>query len=111
MNVVKSIIMLFSLLLLVLPFAMAEVDFDGELTEEEKEEIDVILTPIMKIIRFLQYASTAICVLMFINAGITFIASGGDQAKREEAKRKAVGVVIGIIVIWTAPSVVMYLVK
>jgi hypothetical protein len=107
----KTAIMLGLLLLLVMPFVLAELDFNGNLTDAEKEQFDQILAPLMKIYDFLKYAATAIGVLMFVNAGITFVTAGGEQAKKEKAKQMAVGVVIGLVLIWTAPLVVRYLVK
>ena len=107
----KTAIALGLLLLFAMPFVMAELDFNGNLTDAEKEQFDQILAPLMKIYDFLKYAATAIGVLMFVYAGIIFVTAGGEQAKKEKAKQMAVGVVIGLVLIWTAPLVVRYLVK
>ena len=100
----------FLLLMLAIPLVSAELDFDGELSDEEKDEFDDILEPLMKIYNFIKYAATMIGVLMFVFAGISFVTAGGDQAKKERAKQMAVGVVIGLVLIWVAPLIVGYLV-
>jgi len=107
----KTAIALILFLLFVMPFVLAELDFNGNLTDAEKEQFDQILAPLMKIYDFLKYAATAIGVLMFVYAGIIFVTAGGEQAKKEKAKNMAVGVVIGLVLIWVAPLVVRYLVK
>ena len=97
------------LLLVAMPAVMA-VEFDQDISDEDKQTFDQILEPVMKIYNFIKYAATAIAVLFLIFAGITFMTSGGDQAKRESAKGMATYIVIGLIVIWIAPLIVQYLV-
>lgn len=101
--------MLFLLLLLVAPFALGAIDFDQPLTQEEEAQFDQILSPVMKIYNFIKYAATVIGVLVIVFAGISMVTSGGDQLKKEKAKNTAIGVVIGLIVIWIAPLVVGYI--
>ena len=103
-----EIIML--LLFLSLPAVMA-VDFDQELSDEDKATFDNILEPVMKIYNFIKYAATVLAVVFIVFAGVTFIMSGNDQAKREQAKMMATSIVIGLIVIWVAPLIVGYLVE
>ena len=105
------ILVLVVLALLVLPGVIAAVDFNQDLTPEEQQSFDGILAPVMKIIRFIQYATTVIGVLMLIFSGISFATSGGETAKKEKAKNMAVGVVIGLVLIWIAPLVVQALLK
>lgn len=107
----KTTLIICLLVLIATPFVLGAVDFDGELTEEEEEQFDKILEPLIKIYNFIKYAATVVGVLMFAYAGITFVTAGGEQAKKERAKQMAAGVIIGLILIWIAPLVVMYLVK
>ena len=97
------------LLVLSIPTVMA-VDFDAEMSEEDQETFDQILEPIMKVYNFIKYSATVLAVLFIIFAGVTFIMSGNDQAKRESAKSMAMYVVIGLIIIWVAPLIVGFLV-
>ena len=98
------------LFLLAIPLVVAELDFDDELTDKEKDDMDEILSPLMKIYNFIKYSATMVGVLMFVFAGISFVTAGGDQAKKEKAKQMAVGVVIGLVLIWVAPMVVGYII-
>jgi hypothetical protein len=99
---------LFLLLLVASPLVLAEIDFEQGLTAEEETQIDQILAPVMKVYNFIKYAATVIGVLVIVFAGITFVTSGGEQAKKEKAKNMATGVVVGLIVIWIAPLVVKF---
>lgn len=100
---------LFLLLILATPVVLGAVDFDQTLTPEEEKQFDAILAPVMKIYNFIKYAATVAGVLMLVFAGITFITAGGEQGKKERAKNMAVGVIIGLIIIWVAPLVVKYI--
>lgn len=97
------------LLLLTIPSVLAVIDFDQGLTQDEEDMIDEILAPVMKIYNFIKYAATVAGVLMLVFAGITFVTAGGDQGQKEKAKNMAVGVVIGLIIIWVAPLVVEFI--
>ena len=101
------LVMLF-LALLIMPVVLAEIDFDQPLTPEEEQQFDDILAPVLKVYNFIKYAATIIGVLVLVFAGISFITAGGETGKKEKAKNMAVGVVIGLIVIWVAPLVVKY---
>ena len=97
------------IILLSLPMVQA-VDFDQEISEEDKQTFDKILEPVMKIYNFVKYSATVLAVIFLVFAGVTFITSGNDQAKRESAKTMATYIIIGLIIIWVAPLVVNYLV-
>jgi uncharacterized membrane protein len=99
----------FVLVLAFMPAVLA-VDFDEEISAEDQATFDGILQPVMKIYNFIKYAATVLAVLFLIFAGVTFITSGGDQAKREQAKAMATYIVVGLIVIWIAPLIVGFLV-
>lgn len=105
----KAMALVLALLILALPTALA-VEFDGEISEADQETFDNILEPVMKIYNFVKYSATVLAVVFLLFAGITFIMSGNDQAKREQAKMMATYIIIGLIVIWVAPLVVGYLV-
>jgi len=91
------------------PFVLGAVDFNRGLTPEEEQQFDQILAPVMKIYTFVKYAATIIGVLAMVFAGLTFITAGGEQMKKEKAKNMAIGVIIGLGVIWVAPLVVRYI--
>lgn len=95
--------------LLIMPGVLAAIDFDQPITAQEEQQFDAILAPVMKVYNFIKYAATVIGVLVMVFAGISFVTSGGETAKKESAKNMAVGVVIGLIVIWIAPLVVNYI--
>jgi len=106
----KYAILALLLLLLALPAVLA-VDWDDPIDPEDQATFDQILEPVMKVYNFVKYAATVIAVVFLVFAGVTFIMSGNDQAKRNQAKLMATYIVIGLIVIWVAPLVVQYLVQ
>jgi type IV secretory pathway VirB2 component (pilin) len=104
----KTLILL--VLLLAMPIALA-VDFNSPVSAQDQQTFDQILEPVMKVYNFVKYAATVVAVLFLVFAGITFIISGNDQAKRESAKTMATYIVIGLIIIWVAPLIVSYFTK
>lgn len=100
---------MFLLLILSAGIALAAPDFDRALTPEEEAQFDDILEPIMRVYNFIKYAATVIGVLVLVFAGISFITAGGEQGKKERAKNMAVGVIVGLGIIWIAPVVVDYI--
>ncbi len=97
------------LLLLAIPASLA-VDFDEDISTEDKATFDKILDPVMKIYQFVKYAATVLAVLFLLFAGVTFIMSGNDQGKRESAKMMSTYIVVGLVVIWIAPILVQFLI-
>ncbi len=97
------------LFLLLMPVALAEIDFDQELSNDEVAQLDAILDPVLKVYNFVKYSASVIGVLMLVFSGITFVTANGEMAKKEKAKSIAAGVVIGLIIIWVAPLVVKYI--
>ena len=65
-----------------------------------------ILEPVWKVYNLVKYVATAIAALFLLFAGITYMASGADMMKRENAKHTIAYVVLGLIVIWATPIVV-----
>ncbi len=107
----KKVYLLFILLLLstmIMPVALA-VDFDGDVSQEDQDTFDSILEPVLKVYNLIKYGATVVAVMVTVFAAIIFITSGGDTAKREQAKNMIMYVVIGLIVIWVAPLLVGYL--
>jgi cation transport ATPase len=70
---------------------------------------DEILKPIQAIYDLVKYSVTIIAGLVMLFAGITYISSGSNPTKREQAKNMVMYVLIGLIVIWAAPFVVKLL--
>jgi uncharacterized membrane protein len=93
-------------LLLLMPLAIAELDFDQGLTAEEESQVDEILAPVMKVYNIIKYAATIIGVLVLVFAGVSFLTAGGDTGKKDKAKHMMIGVIVGLIVIWVAPLIV-----
>jgi hypothetical protein len=67
---------------------------------------DQILQPIQAIYDLVKYAVTIIAGIVLTFAGITYITSGSDPGKREQAKNMIMYVIIGLAVIWAAPLIV-----
>ena len=67
---------------------------------------DQILQPIQAVYDLIKYAVTIIAGLVLLFAGITYIASGSDPGKREQAKSMVMYVIIGLAVIWAAPFII-----
>ena len=67
---------------------------------------DQILQPVQAIYDLVKYAVTIIAGLVLLFAGITYIMSGSDPGKREQAKNMVMYVIIGLAVIWAAPLIV-----
>ncbi len=86
-------------MMLLTPIAFADSTFDD------------ILKPVVKIYDFAKYAASIIAMIFLLFAGITYMTSGGDTQKREQAKNMVAYVVIGLIVIWAAPYLVDLLTK
>jgi cation transport ATPase len=69
-------------------------------------DFEEILQPLQTIYDLVKYAATVIAGLVMLFAGITYISSGANPGKREQAKNMIMYVIIGLIVIWAAPFVV-----
>ena len=103
------LLLLLLVMLTVLPIAFAKIDFNSSISKEDEKQFDAILAPVMKIYNFIKYAASVAGVLMLVFAGITFVTAGSELGKKEKAKNMAVGVVIGLILIWIAPLIVQYI--
>lgn len=72
----------------------------------DTEAFDKILEPVWKVYSFVKYVATAVAAIFLVFAGISYMISGADMMKRENAKHTIAYVVVGLIVIWAAPFVV-----
>ena len=99
----------FFLLTLTLNLVVA-VDFDDDISNEDKATFDEILDPVMKIYNLVKYAASVVAVVVLLFAGVTYLTSGSNPGKREQAKNMIMYVVVGLIVIWAAPLIVDFIV-
>jgi multisubunit Na+/H+ antiporter MnhB subunit len=109
----KKIYSIMGLVLLGIMFALQVVvalDYNQPISPADKATFDTMLSPVMKIYNLVKYFASAIAVLVLLFAGITYIMSGDDPGKREQAKNMAMYVVIGLIVIWLAPLIVNFII-
>ena len=110
MSIKSKIICLMMLCLVLVPSLVLAIDLNTEPTEEEKAAFNTILTPVMKIYNFIKYAASAIAVIALLFAGISYMTSGSDPKKRDNAKGIATYVIIGLVIIWGAPFIVNLLI-
>ncbi len=105
MNKITAIIAI--LVLLMLPMVLADsASLNTPLSSTDKATFDQILAPVMKIYNFIKYIASIIAGIALLWAGVTYMMSGSDPKKREDAKNIATYVVIGLIIIWGAPLIV-----
>ena len=57
-----------------------------------------------------KYTATGIAALVLLLAGVSYMMSGSDPKKRDNAKGMAMYVIIGLVIIWAAPLVVQFIV-
>ncbi len=105
---------MFGLVFLIFFFAfsvVSAVDFNEDISNEDKEAFDEILEPVMKIYNLVKYSASVLAVIVLLFGGITYMTAGGNPAKREQAKNIVMYVIIGLIVIWVAPLIVNFVVS
>ncbi len=90
--------------------AAQQADIDTEISAEEQQQFDQILQPVFKIYNFVKYIATVVAVMFLLYAGISYMTSGNDPKKRDQAKNIVTYVVIGMVVIWAAPLLVNLLI-
>jgi len=98
-------------LLFIMPTIVLAVDFDQEPSAEDKAKFDQILEPVMKIYNLVKYIASALAGVALLFAGITYMVSGSDPKKRDNAKAMGMYVIIGLLVIWSAPMLVQLIVS
>lgn len=107
----KKAFLVVVLVLLFLPVVLAvTAPLDNTVTPADKAQFDQILQPVMKIYNFVKYIASVVAAIFLLYAGITYMTSGSDPKKRDEAKNIAAYVIIGLIIIWAAPVIVGLLV-
>jgi hypothetical protein len=99
---------LFLLALICLPMVSADdyLDIDIEITQDEIDQFETILEPVIYIYNFVKYISTLVAAMFLLYAGISYMTSGSDPKKRDTAKNIAMYVIIGLIVIWATPYII-----
>ncbi len=102
----KTLFLVLALLLVTPLVAAIEIP-----SSTDTEAFNEILAPVFKIYNFVKYTASVIAVMVLLFAGISAMTSGGNPAKRENAKTMAMYVVIGLIIIWAAPLVVNLIVS
>lgn len=108
MNMLGKILPFFICLFLMTTNAYA-IDFDDDISSDDQATFDKILEPVMKVYNLVKYAASAIAVMVLLFAGITYMTSGSDPRKRDTAKNMTGYVIVGLFVIWAAPSVVNFI--
>lgn len=101
----------FALISYMLVLQIVTAQFNGTISQEEQETFDTILEPVLKIYNLVKYAATFIAVIMLVLAGISYITSGSNPAKRESSKNTIMYVFIGLAIIWAAPWFVQFIVN
>jgi hypothetical protein len=91
--------------------AMAAVDFSQAPSAADQATFDQILEPVMRIYNLVKYFASAIAGIALLVAGVTYMTSGSDPKKRDNAKSMGMYVVIGLLVIWAAPMLVSLVVS
>lgn len=94
--------------LAVIPIVYA-IDLNQQISAEDQATFDQMLQPVMKIYNFVKYIASVLAALCLLFAGITYMISGDDPKKRDQAKNMATYVVIGLVIIWAAPLIVNFL--
>jgi type IV secretory pathway VirB2 component (pilin) len=89
---------------------VSALDFNQTISPQDKQTFDQILQPVMKIYNFVKYSASVLAIVVLLFAGITYITSGSNPGKREQAKSMAMYVIIGLVVIWAAPMVVNFII-
>jgi len=103
-------IILLLIILLIIPLATAAIDLNEDITEEDKETFNEILTPVMKIYNFLKYSASAFAALFLIFSAISYMSSGDNPGKREGAKKSISYIIVGLMIIWAVPYAINFLV-
>src|SRR3989344_4690616 len=113
MEIAKIVVKMLGFLILATSFlthsvSAADFTFDSD-SYADSAAFNKILEPVLKIYSLGKYVATLIAVLVLLAAGISYMLSGSDPRKREQAKSMASYVFIGLIVIWAAPYALNYI--
>lgn len=89
---------------------VSAVDFNQTISPEDQQTFDEILEHVMKIYNLVKYAASVLAVVVLLFAGVSYMTSGSNPAKREQSKNMIMYVIIGLIVIWGAPLIVNFVI-
>jgi len=84
-------------------------DIDDDLSTKDRENFDNILKPVAKLYMLFKYAGSIIGMIAILFAGFSFMTAGNNNIKRDNAKNSMVYIIIGLIIIWSAPYIVNFI--
>jgi hypothetical protein len=102
----KEIILL---ILFLLPTIASAIDFNEQISDSDKTTFDKMFAPISKVYNLTKYFVSVIAIIYLSYASILFMISGSDTEKRNQAKTRATGVIIGLIAFWAIPLLIDFL--
>lgn len=76
---------------------------------EETSDIEKIKEPINKIYDLMKSIVSVVGIIAITAAGALYMVSGSNVQQRENAKSMVGYAVIGLVLVWVAPSIVHYL--
>lgn len=100
----KAIVLLTVFFVISLPAILA-LDFTNA-SAQDQANFNQILQPIMTIYNLIKYMASAVAGIALLFAGITYMTSGNEPKKRDEAKSMAMYVIIGLVIVWASPILV-----
>ena len=115
-NIKTYIWLLGFLLLAIVPTAIAEgitdggldgIDTDTELTQEDKDLVNDIVAPFLRLFNIFRVLVTIACFGYLIVAGAKYLQGSLDFSQQEKAKKITSGIAICLLVLWVGPLVVM----
>lgn len=102
----KKTLALVSLALLIsLPLVMS-IDLSQQPSAQDQANFNQILQPVLTIYNLVKYMASAVAAIALLFAGITYMTSGNEPKKRDEAKSMAMYVIIGLVIVWASPILV-----
>lgn len=81
------------------------------ISPEDQAIFDQILEPVLRIYDFVKYAATVIAALFLVFTAITYMTSGSDPKKRDNAKFMIGSILFGLVIIWATPFIINYLLQ
>ena len=103
MELKKEVCLVFLLLFLCMPLISPVYAADPDPT------IDEIKAPLDKIYSLVQGIVSIVAILVITGAGIMYMTSGNNLQSRDNAKHMLTYAVVGLALIWVAPSLVNFL--
>ena len=75
----------------------------------DQATFDQILQPVLRIYDFVKYAATIVAALFLVFTAISYMTSGNDPKKRDNAKFTIGSIVFGLVIIWATPFIINFL--